>query len=217
MNNIEKIRTFLEDRINTVMILPKVNEEVTVFNQLLIEELSKRNNFLCKKIENYKNTEELIAPSLFAEQKTYIIDIGTTKNILEDLSGVQDKSQKFFVFINYSSYRKNSLQSIQLNAYNYKKDISFFAQQDQNFQSLTNKIKTDFLNFSYDNPHLFFSELQKAKVHTLSLDQVKHYDNDTILSIRKEIFKYKNEFSIKMLPKLYILFKREVKIKKFNF
>ena len=29
--------------------------------------------------------------------------------------------------------------------------------------------------------------------------------------------KYKNEFSIKILPKLYNLFKKEVKIKKFNF
>ena len=35
-----------------------------------------------------------------------------------------DKSQKFFIFVNYSSYKKNSLQSIQLNAYDYKKDIN---------------------------------------------------------------------------------------------
>ena len=217
MNNLDKINLFLDDRNNTTMVLPKVNAEVVIFYQLLILEILKSKNFLCKKIENYKNINELIAPSLFEEKSAYIIDIGMTKSIIEDLSGVQDKSQKFFIFVNYSSYKKNSLQSIQLNAYDYKKDISSFIQQDQNFQFLKNKIKTDFLNFSYDNPHLFFSELQKSKVHTLSFDQLKDDDNVTILSIRKEIFKYKNEFSIKMLPKLYGLFKREVKIKKFNF
>ena len=217
MNNLDKINSFLDDRNNTTMVLPKVSAEVVIFYQLLIQQILKSKNYLCKKIENYKNINELIAPSLFEEKSAYLIDIGMTKSVLEDLSDVQDKSQKFFIFVNYSSYKKNSLQSIQLNAYDYKKDISCFVQQDRNFQSLTNKTKTDFLNFSYDNPHLFFPELQKSKVNTLSFDQLKDYDNDTILSIRKEIFKYKNEFSIKMLPKLYGLFKREVKIKKFNF
>ena len=217
MNNLDKINLFLDDRNNTTIVLPKVSSEVVIFYQLLVQQILKSKNYLCKKIENYKNISELIAPSLFEEKSAYIIDIGLTKSILEDLSGVQDKSQKFFIFVNYSSYKKNSLQSIQLNAYDYKKDISCFVQQDRNFQSLTNKTKTDFLNFSYDNPHLFFSELQKSNVHTLSFEQVIDFDNDTILSIRKEIFKYKNEFSIKMLPKLYGLFKREVKIKKFNF
>ena len=199
------------------MVLPKVSSEVFIFYQLLIKEILKSKNYLCKKIENYKNINELIAPSLFGEKSAYIIDIGMIKSIIEDLSGVQDKSQKFFIFLNYSSYKKNSHRSIQLNAYDYKKDLSCFVQQDQSFPSLTDKIKTDFLNFSYDNPHLFFSELQKSKVHTLSFEGVKDYDNDTILSIRKEIFKYKNEFSIKILPKLYGLIKREIKIKKFNF
>ena len=140
-----------------------------------------------------------------------------TKGVIEDLSKIQDKSKKIFIFLTYSSYKKNTLQSIQLSAYDYKKDMSAFVLQDENFQSLTNKIKTDFLNFSYDNPHMFFSELQKLKVHAVSFDKIKKYEDDTILSIRKEIFKYKNEFSIKMLPKLYNLLKKEVKIKKFNF
>ena len=217
MNNLDKINLCLDNRSHTTLVLPKVSSEIVIFYQLLIQRILISKNYLCKKIENYKNINELIAPSLFEEKSAYIIDIGMTKSVIEDLSGVQDKSQKFFIFVNYSSYKKNILQSIQLNAYDYKKDISSFVQHDQSFQSLTNKTKTDFLNFSYDNPHLFFSELQKSKVHTLSFDHSKDHDNDTILSIRKEIFKYKNEFSIKMLPKLYGLFKREVKIKKFNF
>ena len=217
MSNLDKINLFLDNKSHTTLVLPKVSSEIVIFYQLLIQRILKSKNYLCKKIENYKNINELIAPTLFEEKSAYIIDIVMTKSVLEDLSGVQDKSQKFFIFVNYSSYKKNILQSVQLNAYDYKKDISSFVQQDQSFQSLTNKTKTDFLNFSYDNPHLFFSELQKSKVHTLSFDHSKDHDNDTILSIRKEIFKYKNEFSIKMLLKLYGLFKREVKIKKFNF
>ena len=217
LNNLDKINLFLGDRKNTTMLLPKVIPEVTIFYELLIQEILKAKAFVCKKIENVKNVDELIAPSLFEEKNAYIFDFGTTKSVMEDLSNVGDKSQKFFIFVNYSSYKKNSIKSLQLNAYDYKKDISSFILKDQNFQSLTDEIKTDFLNFSYNNPHLFFSELQKLKVHTGPFERVKDYENDTILSIRKEIFKYKNEFSIKVLSRLYGLLKREVKIKKFNF
>jgi hypothetical protein len=217
LNNLDKINLFLNDKKNTTMVLPKVSSEVVIFYQLLIYRILKSKNFLCKKIESYKNISELIAPSLFEEKNAYIFDIGTTKNIIEDLSSIGDKSQKFFIFVNYSSYKKNILRSVQLNAYDYKRDISSFIQQDQNFQSLTNQVKTDFLNFSYDNPHLFFSEHQKLEVHSPVFDKVKDYENDTILSIRKGIFKYKNDFSIKVLSKIYSLFKKEVKIKKFNF
>ena len=217
LNNLDKINLFLSDRKNTTMLLPKVIPEVTIFYELLIQEILKSKNYLCKKIDNYKNINELIAPSLFEEKNAYIFDVGTTKSVIEDLSNVGDKSQKFFIFVNYSSYKKNTLQSVQLNAYDYKKDIFSFVLKDQNFQSLTNEIKTDFLNFSYHNPHLFFSELQKLKVHTGQFERNKVYENDTILSIRKDIFKYKNEFSIKVLSRLYGLLKREVKIKKFSF
>jgi hypothetical protein len=217
LNNLDKINLFLDDRKNTTMLLPKVGAEVVIFYQLLIQQILKSKNYLCKKIDNYQNINELIAPSLFEEKRAYIIDIAMTKSVLEDLSGVQDKSQKFFIFINYSSYKKNSLQSIQLNAYDYKKDISSFVLKDQNFQSLRNEIKTDILNFSYHNPHLLFSEFQKLEVHTGPFEMVKDHEKDTILSVRKEIFKYKNEFSIKVLSRLYGLLKREVKIKKFNF
>ena len=99
MNNLDKINLFLDDRNNTSIVLPKVSAEVVIFYQLLILEILKSKNFLCKKIENYKNINELIAPSLFEEKSAYIIDIGLTKSILEDLSGVQDKSQKFFIFV----------------------------------------------------------------------------------------------------------------------
>ena len=217
LNNLDKINLFLDDKKKTTMLLPKVSPEVTIFYELLIQEILKVKVFLCRKVENIKNVDELIAPSLFEEKNAYIFDIGTTKNVIEDLSSVEDVSQKFFIFVNYSSYKKNSQQSVQLNAYDYKRDMSSFVLQDQNFQSLTNEIKTDFLNFSYNNPHLFFSELQKLKVHTGQFERNKVYENDTILSIRKDIFKYKNEFSIKVLSRLYGLLKREVKIKKFSF
>ena len=217
LNNLDKINLFLDDKKKTTMLLPKVSPEVTIFYELLIQEILKVKVFLCRKIENTKNVDELIAPSLFEEKNAYIFDIGTTKSVLEDLSSVENVSQKFFIFVNYSSYKRNSHQSVQLNAYDYKRDMSSFVLQDQNFQSLTNEIKTNFLNFSFDNPHFFFSEFQKLKVHTRPFEKVKDYEKDTILSVRKEIFKYKNDFSIKMLSKLYGLFKREVKIKKFNF
>jgi hypothetical protein len=217
LNNIDKIELFLEDNVNTTMILPKVNGEVTIFYELLIEKISRNKNFLIKKIENYKNLNELIEPSLFNERKTYLLDIGGTKNIIEDLSKMRDRSQKFFIFLNYALYKKNNHQSVQLNAYDYKKDLSYYLMQDNNFQSLDNKLKAEFINLSCDSPHLFFSELEKFKIQTFILSNVKKNEGNTMLLIRKEIFKYKNEFSIKMLPKLYSLLKKEVDIKKFNF
>ena len=217
MNNLDKINSFVDDKKNTTIILPKISEEVVIFYKFLIQEVLKSKNFLCKKIEGYKDINELTAPSLFAEKEAYVIDIGTAKNALKDLSEVKDNSLKFFIFVNYSSYKKNSLKSIQLNAYDYKKDISSFLHQYSNFQSVDDATKSSFLNFSYENPHLFFSELQKLQTHTFLFDAAKNYENDTILSIRKKIFKYKNEFSIEILPKLYGLFKKEVNIKRFNF
>ena len=217
MNNLVKIDSFLDDKENTIAILPKVSVEVVIFYHLLIEKLSKKKIFLFRKVDDIKNIDELIAPSLFDEKKSYIIDVGPTKNIIDDLSRVSDKSQKFFLFLNYASYKKNAFKLVQLNAYDYKNDMSSFVKQDQDFQTLDNKQKTEFLNFSYNNPHLFFSEFQKSKLQKLILDKTIAHESETIISVRNAIFKYKNEFSIKILPKLYNLFKKEVKIKKFNF
>ena len=98
MNNLVKIDSFLDDKENTIAILPKVSVEVVIFYHLLIEKLSKKKIFLFRKVDDIKNIDELIAPSLFDEKKSYIIDVGPTKNIIDDLSRVSDKSQKFFYF-----------------------------------------------------------------------------------------------------------------------
>ena len=211
------IESFLDNRNENTMILPKVSSEVGIFYQLLLEEISKRKNILCKKIYSYKNINDLITPSLFEEKKNYIFDVEIIKSDLEDLSTLEDKSQKFFVFLNYATYKKNTLQLPRINAYDYKKDILSFIKEDENFRSLDSEMKTEFLNFSYDNPHLFFSEYQKLDIHALILDRTKNHESDTILSVRKDIFKYRNEFTIKILPKFYSLLKKEVIIKKFNF
>ena len=43
------IERFLDNRNENTMILPKVSSEVGIFYQLLLEEISKRKNILCKK------------------------------------------------------------------------------------------------------------------------------------------------------------------------
>ena len=217
LNNIEKIESFLEDEIQTTMTLPKVSNEIVIFYQILIQEITKNKKLLCKKIDNYKNINELIAPSLFEEKNIYIIDSGNTKDLLEALMQLEDKSRKFFIFLNYATYKKNIGRSLQLNAYDYRKDILSFTTLNKDFQSLENKMKIEFLNFSYNNPHLFFSELKKSEIQLLIPSKTMDDEDETILSIRKTIFNYKNDFSIKILPKLYGLFKKEIKVKKFNF
>ena len=199
------------------MTLPKVSDEVVIFYQILFQEITKNKKLQCKKIDNYKNINELIAPSLFEEKNIYIIDGGSTKDLLETLVQIEDKSQKFFIFLNYATYKKNIGRSLQLNAYDYKKDILSFTTLNKDFQSLENKLKIEFLHFSYNYPHLFFSELKKSEIQLLIPSKTIDDEDETILSIRKTIFNYKNDFSIKILSKLYGLFKKEIKVKKFNF
>ncbi len=219
MNNIEKIKIFLDDKTNSTLIFPKISDEIVVFYQLLIQKITKKNNVLCRKIYDYKNLIEMTSPNLFDEKKVYIIDTSDAKNASEDLSKIQDKSQKFFIFMNYASYKKNLAGSLQINTYEFKKDMNFFLADDTEQPSWDDKNKIEFLNFVHNSPHLFFTELDKLKVKILDisgLDGVKQ-DTQTIISIRKQIFKYKNEFSIRTLPNIYNLIKNEVKIKKFNF
>ena len=65
MNNIDKINLFLDDKKNTTMLLPKVIPEVTIFYELLIQEISKAKVFLCKKIKSLMYFDLLIKIMLY--------------------------------------------------------------------------------------------------------------------------------------------------------
>ena len=219
MNNIEKISSFLFDKSNTVIILPKINDEVVIFYQMLIQKIAEKNSLICKKVNEFKKLQEMTSPSLFEEKNIYIIDTSDVKNTSRDLSLIDDKTQKFFIFMNYASYKKNLMGSLQINTYNFKNDMSFFLINNLVSSSWDDKEKIDFLNFTYNSPHLFFSELEKLDIHILNLHEYesKRENIESISSTRKEIFKYKNDFSLKILSKLYSLIKKEVSIKKFTF
>ncbi|MDA1284204.1 MAG: hypothetical protein O3C61_04690 [Proteobacteria bacterium] len=217
MNNIEKINKFLKEDDGPMISLPKVNEEVVIFYQMLIQRLCKKNHILFQKIESYKNLVNIETHSLFEDKNTYLIDINSSKSAEEEIANTKKKDQKFFVFMNYASFKKNISKSIQINAYDFKKDISLLLNEDEGVKSWNKEYKIEFLNYCKNNPHLYFSEYEKSKIKIPHYLNNKGDDSDTILSIRKNIFKYKNDFSIKILAKLYALIKQEVKIKKFNF
>ena len=217
MNNIEKINKFLKDDDGPLISLPKVNEEVVIFYQMLIQRLCKKNNILFQKIESYKNLVNIETHSLFEDKNAYLIDINNSKSAEEEISHIKNKDQRFFLFMNYASYKKNISKSIQINAYDFKKDISLLLNEDNEVTSWDNQYRIEFLNYCKNNPHLYFSEYEKSKIKIPLYSANKEDDSNTILSIRKNIFKYKNDFSIKILAKLYALIKQEVKIKKFNF
>ena len=217
MNNIEKINKFLKEDDGPIIALPKVNGEVVIFYQMLIQRLCKKNNILFQKIESYKNLINIETHSLFKDKNAYLIDINSSKSAEEEISHMKDKDQKFFLFMNYASYKKNISKSIQINAYDFKKDISLLLNEDNEVTSWDNQYKIEFLNYCKNNPHLYFSEYEKSKIKIPLYSINKEDDSNTILSIRKNIFKYKNDFSIKILAKLYALIKQEVKMKKFNF
>ena len=217
MNNIDIINKFLKENDNHTLALPKVNEEVTIFYQMLMQRLCKKHNILFQKMESYKNLVNMETHSLFEDKNAYIIDINSSKSAEEEISHMKNKDQKFFLFMNYASYKKNVSKSIQINAYDFKKDISLLLKEDNCVTSWNSEYKIEFLNYCKNNPHLYFSEYEKSKINIPHYTKNKEDDSNTILSIRKNIFKYKNDFSIKVLAKLYALIKQEVKIKKFNF
>jgi hypothetical protein len=217
LNNIEKIKEFLEEPKASIMILSKVNEEVVIFYQMLIQRLCKKNNYFYQKIESFKNLVNLETQSLFEDKNAYLIDVSNSKSAEVEISNIKNKDQKFFLFMNYASYKKNISKSIQINAYDFKKDISLLLKEDNCVTSWNSEYKIEFLNYCKNNPHLYFSEYEKSKIKIPHYAKFKEDDSNTILSIRKNIFKYKNDFSIKILSKLYALIKQEVKIKKFNF
>ncbi len=217
MNNIEKINKFLKEDDGPMIALPKVNEEVVIFYQMLIQRLCKKHNILFHKVENYKNLTHIGTPSLFEDKNAYLIDLNSSQSAEEEISHMKNKDQKFFLFMNYASYKKNISKSIQINAYDFKKDISLLLNEDNEVTSWDNQYKIEFLNYCKNNPHLYFSEYEKSKIKIPLYSTNKEDDSNTILSIRKNIFKYKNDFSIKILAKLYALIKQEVKMKKFNF
>jgi len=217
LNNIEKIKEFLEEPKASIMILSKVNEEVVIFYQMLIQRLCKKNNYFYQKIESFKNLVNLETQSLFEDKNAYLIDVSSSKSAEVEISHIKNKDQKFFLFMNYASYKKNISKSIQINAYDFKKDISLLLKEDNCVTSWNSEYKIEFLNYCKNNPHLYFSEYEKSKIKIPHYAKFKEDDSNTILSIRKNIFKYKNDFSIKILSKLYVLIKQEVKIKKFNF
>jgi len=217
MNNIERINKFLKEDDGQMIALPKVNEEVIIFYQMLIQGLCKKNNILFQKIESYKNLVNIGTHSLFEDKNAYLIDINSSQSAEEEISHMKNKDQKFFLFMNYASYKKNISKSIQINAYDFKKDISLLLNEDSEVTSWDNQYKIEFLNYCKNNPHLYFSEYEKSKIKIPLYSINKEDDSNTILSIRKNIFKYKNDFSIKILAKLYALIKQEVKMKKFNF
>ena len=74
MNNVDKINKFLKENDNHTLALPKVNEEVTIFYQMLMQRLCKKHNILFQKIESYK-TWLVWKRTLFLKTKTPILSI----------------------------------------------------------------------------------------------------------------------------------------------
>jgi hypothetical protein len=153
LNNIEKIKEFLEEPKASIMILSKVNEEVVIFYQMLIQRLCKKNNYFYQKIESFKNLVNLETQSLFEDKNAYLIDVSNSKSAEVEISNIKNKDQKFFLFMNYASYKKNISKSIQINAYDFKKDISLLLKEDNCVTSWNSEYKIEFLNYSKNNPH----------------------------------------------------------------
>ena len=216
MNNIEIINKFLKDNTKSIILMSKISEPINLFYELLVQYFAKKNNFLFQIIDSNQKIELTNEPSLFNDKCMYICKFVNLKSAKDGLIKIKDSPNKYFVFVDYGYYKKNLNKFYQINTYGYKKDMDFFLTHLGNVESWSHDKKKAFLNFSYNNAHLFFTELDKSKVNNIDFLS-SEFDSDTIQSIRKKIFKYKQEYLNKSLPKLYGLIKKEAIIKKFSF
>ena len=202
MNNIEKIKNYFLNKEQKALLINELNENVSAFYEHVIKHFSKKSNFILdKSIEvdrQNNNLFELSSVGLFLNSKS-----DTIKKILSSNSSA-------IIFTDYKNFKKYSNETININAYEYAKDIKYFVHQELNYQNQS------LIEFCINEPGLFFSEISKFEItnkfyESLGLKQ----ETNQIVEIRKNIFNLKkNSNNIKDLYENIIA---EVRYKKFNF
>lgn len=211
MNNINVISNFLLENDKKHLIISKVNDEVNIFYQILIKKLCVQNSIQCSSHKNSDIVDK--GPSLFNEVIASIFEVSSKKE-LDSIKG----SDKNFIFLNYSIFKSNKMKFININSYDYKKDIIDYISLNDEANKLDKESLKDFILFAHRHPASFFSELDKAMINIndqLISDEEKN--DNSFVELRKHVYKLINPFFYKDLKKIYSLLKKEAEVKKFNF
>ena len=218
MKNIENIENFFISKKNNLAIMPKINQETSIFYELLFRRKSKQNNIIFKKMNTSEGISVGSSPSLFNKSSILFIESMSAKIDLEDLHSISNSDYKIVVILPYALFKKYKNGNITpINAYDFKADILSVVNSYTEELVFTDNEKREFLSFSYHLPHMFFSELNKQLILKKAIISKPDSHLDTIKNIREKIFGLKFDFQIKKLPLIYKLLKKEITVKKFNF
>ena len=197
--NAEIIKKFLNDKDNNILYGINIDEQKSIFYQTFVKTMLSINGTLLKKVDDIKDINER-SVNLFENKTTFYISFKKLK-----YTG-KEKIINFLPYKDVKKYLNNGL----INAYEIDKDIKFLLK----INNLDNE--NELFEYLKLNPHVAQSEIEKFFINKKNVIFDNHYKSqEDIYSIRKEIFKTKNNsFDLK---KILDLLKKEATLKKFNF
>ena len=204
-NSIEIIKNFMLDQKGKNLIINKVTDEIGIFYDLMISQISYDLDIkLIRKLESNIIDE---SDDLFGQKKIHILSILNSKIIEITL----ERNFPKIIITDYKNFKKFSENYEAINGYDFEKDLKYYLTSYLNIEN------EHITSYCLSQPHLTNSEATKYKINpkNYTKDPIAYEATNNILEIRKSIFKSKKmNASIK---KLFLLLKKEVTYKKFNF
>ena len=197
--NAEIIKKFINDKSNNIIYGINIDEQKSIFYQAFVKTILSLNGTLLKKVDDIKDINEK-SVNLFESKDTFYISFKKLK-----YTG-KEKLINFLPYKDVKKYLNNGL----INAYEIDKDIKFLLK----INDLDNE--NELFEYLKLNPYVTQSEIEKFLINKKNVIFDNHHKSqEDIYSIRKEIFKTKNNgFDLK---KILDLLKKEALLKRFNF
>ena len=203
-NQISIIKDFIGSNEEN-MLVNQVNDEIAIFYLGVLKHYAKNQGI---KISNNTLAEEALSEEdLFGTKTIQTYNIANAKK----LDAILDSHSKKIVFTDYKNYKRINSKLININGYQFEKDVVFFIKNELNINN------DELLDYCKHNPALLFSETSKFLINNnqYSSDLSPIEDKNHILDIRKSIFENKrNNFNIQIL---YQSIKKEAEYKKLSF
>jgi len=197
--NAEIIKKFLNDKSNNIIYGINIDEQKSIFYQAFVKTILSLNGTLLKKVDDIKDINEG-SVNLFESKNTFYISFKKLK-----YTG-KEKLINFLPYKDVKKYLNNGL----INAYEIDNDIKYLLK----INNLDNE--NELFEYLKLNPHMAQSEIEKLLINKKNVIFDNHQKSqEDIYSIRKEIFKAKNNgFDLR---KILDLLKKEAALKRFNF
>ncbi len=204
MQNIEKIKDFLNNHKDNFLLINEVNDDIGSFYLYIIIYLSK----LLGITVSYNNEADNMSDNsdLFGLKKIHIFNSTSSKK----LDNLLLTREKIIIFTDYKNFKKYHKNYQTINGYNFSNDMKVFI---KNTLKIENQ---NLMDICLKNPQLILSETSKYLINKDNYlkDESIHLEVNKILEIRKNIFMLKKNEN---LQQLFSAIKEEAKYKKFSF